>query len=44
MEERIRRCPVAKPQKEPLRLVTTEERAQLAAVARAASERADRVA
>ena len=44
MKERIRRCPVAKPQKEPLRLVTTEERAQLAAVARAASERADRVA
>jgi hypothetical protein len=35
---------MAHPQKEPLRLVTPEERSQLQAVARAGSERADRAA
>lgn len=40
----MRRYPVAQSQKEPLRLLTSEEWAQLVAVARAGSERADRVA
>jgi transposase len=44
MEGRLRRCLVGKPQKEPLRFLSAEERAQLLAVARAPSERADRVA